>query len=483
MIREHRFAVVVVVVLLAVAVFGGVRWWRSDGQVERRFAGEVADLPGVRDVDTDEKRVVLSDEITVERTTKVLERLATAEDPRDWTVQAGVAELGASDVDFAAGDVAAGLVMFGTVRDPEVERILLADRGMSPRAQLTVAEPGARLEVARKVVSAVAAGEDGRSWDVVVGDGMGATGGQASVEMRKVASEGARGLAGRLGRLAGVVRTPADLVVDTTGVISELRVSVTDEQAARATWEAVEGVLEKDEKAQIVVGESEKVTYEGAAGERIEPALAATRVLLDAGASAVTWVDLGLTEIAAEAERLSAVAALGKATADLGPKLKLSVTWPEPVSWRGDGSGPAQIVDSPAEVARVAPKLAKVAKLGYVILWGQQLTVLEKEGPYVLAYPKPEGDFREDELGKVMTLLRDVGWSGERLVGAVGAAYDCGHEGESGTVVAWIRSTAKGRGTVATTDYSRAGTVCEEQIDAMRPLAAGTVATAWTAAR
>ncbi|MFE6646638.1 hypothetical protein ACFVJS_08765 [Nocardioides sp. NPDC057772] len=193
----------------------------------------------------------------------------------------------------------------------------------------------------------------------------------------------------------------------------------------------------------------------------------------------MTDIDMGLTEITAETATLSEVGAVGAAAVEIGPELQLAVTWPEPVEWYGDGAGPAQIVDRPSEVARVAPKLAEIAKLGYVIMWGPDLVGIDDGGAYVLAYPKPEGDFRPGELDRVMTMLRDVGWSGTRLVGVVSAPYDCGNENEKGTIVAWIRSTATGRGTVANTDFSRRGATCTDQIDAARPEAEKTATRAW----
>lgn len=479
MTRGRWFVVVAVVVLIAAAL-GGARWWGSDKQVEQRLMDEVAQMSGVRELDATEKRVVLADGITAGRAAKVFERLDAAPMHGRWVARLGVTEIEiAGDTD----DAAAALVTFGAVRDAKVDRIDLENQPVQPQARVEVEDPSARVEIAHKVVALVSLEEnqDGQPWDVVVRGGGDSAEDLAAVWIRGSALEDPDATASRLGRLAKVLlRMPVTLEFRQDGQVSDLRTSVSDEREAIAVWRAVESALEKNEVGRIEVGEpAERVTYTGAKDQRIEPALAATRSLLDAGATAVTEIDLGLTKVTAKTASLSDVGAVGAAADKIRPQLRLAVTWHEPIEWNGDGAGPAQIVDRSSEVARVAPKLAQIAKLGNVILWGPELAGLENGGPYVLAYPKPEGSFRPDELKKVMSLLRGVGWTGTRLVGVVSAPYDCGNENEEGTIVAWIRTTATGRGKVVNTDFSRAGTACEGQIDAARPLAASTATEAW----
>ena len=478
MTRGRWFVVVAVVVLIAGAL-GGARWWGSDKQVEQRLMDEVAQTSGVRDLDATNKQIVLTVGITAGRAEKVFERLDAAPMRGRW-----VARLGAAEIEIAGDtdDAAAALVTFGAVREAKVDRIHLENRPVQPQARVEVEDPRARVEIAQKVVASVAGEEnqDGQPWDVVVRGGGDSAADRAAVWIRGSALEDPDATASRLGRLAKVLRMPVTMEFRQDGQVSDLRATVSDEREATAVWRAFESALEKYEVGRIEVGElADKVTYTGAKGQRIEPALAATQSLLDAGATAVTEIDLGLTKIIAKTASLSDVGAIGTAANEIRPQLQLAVTWQEPIEWNGDGAGAAQIVDRPSEVARVAPKLQQIAKLGYVILWGPELAGLENGGPYVLAYPKPEGSFRPDELKKVMTLLRGVGWTGTRLVGVVSAPYDCGNENEKGTIVAWIRSTATGRGKVVNTDFSRAGTACENQIDAARPSAASTATEAW----
>lgn len=439
---------------------------------------EIAQMSGVRDVDVDEKRVVLADGITVVQAEKVLERLEAGPVRGRWVARLGVAEIEAVSDNR---DSAVALVAYGALPDAEIERIELRDRSLQLQARVTVADASTRVEIAQKLFALVAADQslDRRSWEILVHGGADSAGGDA-VWIRYSPSDDSDKTVTRLGRLAEVLRMPVTLEVGRDGRISDLRISVDDERDAPAVWSAVESVLEKDEIARIEVGEDPgAVTYSGAKGQRIEPALAAARSLRDAGATAVTEIDMGLTEITAEAATLRDVGAVGAAAVEIDPEVELAVTWPEPVEWYGDSAGPAHIVDRPSEVARVAPRLAEIAKLGYVILWGPDLTGVDKRLPYVLAYPKPEGSFRPDELRKVMTLLRGVGWQDTRLVGVVSAPYDCGGEDETGTIVAWIRSTATGRGIVEKTDFSRHGAVCADQIDAARPEAEKTATEAW----
>lgn len=476
MTRGRWFAVAAVIVLIA-GVAGGVRWWRSDGQVERRLVDEVAQMSGVRDIDTNVKRVVLADKVTAKQAAAVLERMNAGPNRGRWVARLGVAEL---ELRGNGDDAAAALVTYGALHEPEVERIDLVDEPVQPQVRVMVADPSARVEMAQKVVARVAAEErhDGKPWEILVRAGEDSAD-EDTVWLRNSALDDPDKTASRLGRLAEVLHMPVTLEVGRDGRISDLRTSVGDERDAPAVWRAVESILEKAEVARIEVGEvPEAVTYSGAKGQRIEPALAAARSLRDAGATAVTEIDMGLAKITAETATLSEVSAVGAAAVEIGPELQLAVTWPEPVDWYGDGAGPAQIVDRPSEVARIAPKLAEIARLGYVILWGPDLAGIEKRGPYVLAYPKPKGSFRPDQLEKVMTLLRGVGWQGTRLVGVVAAPYECG-EDETGTIVAWIRSTAEGGGKVAKTDFSRKGAACADQIDAARPEAERTATKAW----
>lgn len=474
MTRGRWFVVVAVVVLIAGGALGGTRWWGSDKQVERRLMDEVAQMSGVRDLDVDAKRVALADGIAAKRAAKVLDRLSAAPGNGRWTARLGVAEIEVVD---DGGEAAGALVTYGAVREAGVERIDLVDQPGQRQVRVTVADPSARVEIAQKVVAADQ-GLNVEAWEILVHGGEESSD-EETVWLRGSALDDPDKSASRLGRLAEVLHMPVTLEVGRDGRISDLRTSVGDERDAPAVWRAVESILEKAEVARIEVGEvPEAVTYSGAEGQRIEPALAAARSLRAAGATSVTEIDMGLTEITAETATLGEVGAVGAAAVEIGPELQLTVTWPEPVDWYGDGAGPAQIVDRPSEVARIAPKLAEIARLGYVILWGPDLAGIEKRGPYILAYPKPEGSFRPDQLEKVMTLLRGVGWQGKRLVGVVAAPYECG-EGETGTIVAWIRSTADGGGKVAKTDFSRKGAACADQIDAARPEAERTATKAW----
>jgi hypothetical protein len=396
-----------------------------------------------------------------------------------WVARLGVAEV---EVAGETREAAAALVMFGAVRDANVEMIDIEDQPMMPLARVEVADPSARVEIAQMVVALVAGEQSpyGEPWEVLVRGGGDSAEDEDTVWIRGSALEDPDETESRLSQLAKDLQVPVGMEIREGGRIFDLRASASDESEATDVWRTVESALEKDEVARIDVGESsEAVPYTGSKGMRIEPALAATRRLLGAGASAVTEIDMGLTKITAETAAPSDVGAVGAAAVEIGPELQLAVTWPEPVEWYGDGAGPAQIVDRPSEVARVAPKLARIAKLGYVIMWGPELVGIDNGGAYVLAYPKPEGDFRPGELDRVMTMLRDVGWSGTRLVGVVSAPYDCGNENEKGTIVAWIRSTATGRGTVASTDFSRRDAACTDQIDAARSEAEKTATQAW----